>query len=589
MIAAPASRNDPCPCGSGKRYKACHGAVSRYSPRSGSEVAALDGQADDLFEQGDFAGAARAYDRLRSQRRSLTAEQWVRRGVAEEKSGQLAAAEASYREAATRAPDHAEIHANIGAVCVLQKRFVEAQAPLMRALELDPRDASSVAMLAHARQRCCAWDNLEPLFVKLKRMLEKPEALSWPVVPFPLLAMPLSPRHLLAAAKQWAQSLAPERPLPRPPWPALKGERLRVGFVSSDFRPHPLVLVMTELWERLDRDRVETFAYGILPEDKSDVGVRVRRAFEHFSDVSLDTDSAAAQRIRDDRIAILFDLNGYTTHARSQIFALRPSPLQINYIGFPGSLGAAWYDYIVVDRFIAPVSMQPQYTERFLYMPNAHYPSDSTRAPPGPAPSRSQCGLPESAFVFCNFNASYKILPEVFALWMRLLARLPGSVLWLLETEGVAKENLRREALHAGVSPERLLFAPLVSPTDHIARNAAADLFLDTFPYGGHTTANDALLAGLPVLTCVGETLPSRIAGSQLRTIGLPELVARDLADYEARAMRLAQHPSELDNLRARLAANRATHPLFDMARYARDFEDRLLRIASDHVEGIRA
>ncbi len=589
MIAAPASRNDPCPCGSGKRYKACHGALGVAAQASPSDATALYTLADDLFDQGDFARAARIYDRLRTHRGDLSAELWVRRGVALEKSGQLADAEASYREAATRAPDHAEIYANIGAVCVLQQRFAEADSPLTHALRLDPRDAYSLAMLAHARQRCCAWNGLDQLFTTLRRMLENPAALPSPVVPFPLLAMPLSPRHLLTAASEWSRSFAPRPPVTRPPWRAIPGERLRVGFVSSDLRPHPLVVVLAEVWERLDRDRLETFAYGLLPEDKGDVGRRIKRAFEHFTDVSPTPDAAIAQRIRDDRIDILFDLNGYTTHARSQIFALRPAPLQINYIGYPGTLGAKWYDYIIVDGFVAPLAMQPQFTERFLNMPHAHYPSDTTRAPKGPPPSRSEHGLPEQGLVFCNFNASYKILPNVFAIWMRLLHAVPGSVLWLLDSDDNARANLQREAHRAGIGADRLLLASPVSPVEHVARNAAADLFLDTYPYGGHTTANDALLAGLPVLTCTGDTLVSRIAGSQLRAIGLPELVARDLADYEARALRLARNPVDLAALRARLAANRRTHPLFDMARYARDFEDQMLRIAREHAEGVRA
>ncbi len=589
MIAAPASRNDPCPCGSGKRYKACHGALGLAAQASPSDATALYTLADDLFDQGDFARAARIYDRLRTHRGDLSAELWVRRGVALEKSGQLADAEASYREAATRAPDHPEIYANIGAVCVLQQRFAEADSPLTHALRLDPRDAYSLAMLAHARQRCCAWNGLDQLFTTLRRMLENPAALPSPVVPFPLLAMPLSPRHLLTAASEWSRSFAPRPPVTRPPWRAIPGERLRVGFVSSDLRPHPLVVVLAEVWERLDRDRLETFAYGLLPEDKGDVGRRIKRAFEHFTDVSPTPDAAIAQRIRDDRIDILFDLNGYTTHARSQIFALRPAPLQINYIGYPGTLGAKWYDYIIVDGFVAPLAMQPQFTERFLNMPHAHYPSDTTRAPKGPPPSRSEHGLPEQGLVFCNFNASYKILPNVFAIWMRLLHAVPGSVLWLLDSDDNARANLQREAHRAGIGADRLLLASPVSPVEHVARNAAADLFLDTYPYGGHTTANDALLAGLPVLTCTGDTLVSRIAGSQLRAIGLPELVARDLADYEARALRLARNPVDLAALRARLAANRRTHPLFDMARYARDFEDQMLRIAREHAESVRA
>ena len=206
-------------------------------------------------------------------------------------------------------------------------------------------------------------------------------------------------------------------------------------------------------------------------------------------------------------------------------------------------------------------------------MPHMAFPSDTTRLPPGPPPSRAACGLPERAFVFCCFSHSYKILPNVFAIWMRLLAAVPGSVLWLLHTNDEVVSNLRRESARAGVEPSRLVFAPIVKVAEHVARNAAADLFLDSFPYGAHTTANDALLAGLPVLTCAGETMVSRIAGSQLHAIGLPELIATSFPDYEALARRLATEDKVLPSLRQRLAANRHTYPLFDMTRYARDFE----------------
>jgi predicted O-linked N-acetylglucosamine transferase (SPINDLY family) len=274
---------------------------------------------------------------------------------------------------------------------------------------------------------------------------------------------------------------------------------------------------------------------------------------------------------------------GYTIHAREGIFSLRPAPLQINCIGFPGTLGAQWYDYIFTDRFSLPESLQGFYTERALYMPHMAFPSDTTRLPPGPAPTRAACGLPEQGLVFCCFNNSFKILPEVFAIWMRLLRALPGSVLWLLETSSEAKANLRREAAAAGVAAQRLIFAPRVGVGEHVARNAAADLFLDTFPYGAHTTANDALLAGLPLLTCVGETLASRIAGSQLQAIGLSELITTNFADYEALALKLATDAPLLASFRHRLAANRRSSPLFDMARYARDFEDTMLRIWEEH------
>jgi predicted O-linked N-acetylglucosamine transferase (SPINDLY family) len=336
---------------------------------------------------------------------------------------------------------------------------------------------------------------------------------------------------------------------------------------------------MLEFWERVDRRRLELFAYGTSARDHGRMGKRVERVFEHFVDVSREPDEGVAARIREDRIRILFDLNGYTRNGRPAIFAFRPAPLQINCIGFPGTLGADWYDYIFTDRFSLPEHLQRFYTERPLYMPHMAFPSDTTRLPAGPPPTRAACGLPESGFVFCCFNISFKILPEVFAIWMRLLQAVPGSVLWLLETSSEAKENLRREAAAADVDPQRFIFAPRVGVGEHVARHAAADLFLDTFPYGAHTTANDALLAGLPLLTCAGDTLVSRIAGSQLAAIGLSELITANFADYEALALRLATEPGLLASYRQRLAANRTTTPLFDMARYARDFEDAMLRI----------
>jgi predicted O-linked N-acetylglucosamine transferase (SPINDLY family) len=263
---------------------------------------------------------------------------------------------------------------------------------------------------------------------------------------------------------------------------------------------------------------------------------------------------------------------------------LRPSPIQINSIGFPGTLGADWYDYILVDRFGAPDAMQPFYSERLWQMPHASYPSDTTRAPQGPAPSRAECALPAKGFVFCCFNKSFKIIPDVFAIWMRLLHAVPGSVLWLLASDAEATANRRRHAAASGIDTARLIFAAKVPQEQHLARHAAADLFLDSFPYGAHTTTNDALLAGLPVLTCAGETLVTRLAGSQLHATGLPELVTDNFADYEALALRLAREAQALAELRARLAANRHTHPLFDMARYTRDFEDGLEAIWRDYT-----
>ena len=336
----------------------------------------------------------------------------------------------------------------------------------------------------------------------------------------------------------------------------------------------------------IDRGRLEAFAYGILPADNGPVGQRIARSFEHFRDVSAERVSAIVKRIRSDEIAILFDLNGYTQNARPKIFARRPAPLQINSIGFPGTLGADWYDYIHVDGFVAPPETQSGYAERFFLMPHAYVPSDTRRASVGARPTRSSAGLPDKAFVFCCFNNTFKVLPDVFAVWMRLLSAVPGGVLWLLGANDDAAINLRREMKTAGVDPSRLVFAPRVGNAEHLARIALADLFLDTSPYGAHTTTNDALLVGVPVVTCARDTLASRNPGSQLRAIGLPDMVTSTFDEYEALALRLASDPSALASVRARLVENRATYPLFDMARYARDLEDGLLRIWHDYETG---
>ena len=563
--------------GEHKRAFDCYEAVLASDPHQSD---ALGNFASALFERNEFQASAAAYDRLIAIRRELPVPIVVRRGMALQKSGRLDEAEACFRQAAKREPDDPRVLANLGSVCIEQAHYRDADAALTRAFELDAANAYVLSMLAHARAHRCAWSGIGDLFSTLERFIAtSPPSSTSNVAPMPLLAMPLSPEVLLRAAKRWGNAFAPQRKPSNPVATLGPDQRLRVGFVSSDFRPHPMASVITELLERLDRTRFETYGYGLVAEDSGPIGTRIANAFEHFIDVSTASVTQAVDRIRGDGIAILFDLNGYTRNARPELFALRSAPLQINSIGFPGSLGAAWYDYIHVDPFVAPAWAQSHYSERFFCMPHSYYPSDTLRGPQGPSPTRAACGLPDDAFVFCSFNNSFKILPEVFAIWMRLLAATPRSVLWLLDVNADVRSNLRAETMRAGIPSERLIFAPRVSNVEHVARNAAANLFLDTAPYGAHTTANDALLAGLPVVTCAGETFASRVAGSQLHAIGLPELVTSSLAGYEVLALSLAHDPQRLAGLRARLAQNRRTHPLFDMARYARDFEDRLARL----------
>ncbi len=563
--------------------ESCYREVLAAAPNHPDALANLAGA---LYERAAYREAADNYDRLFAIRRDVPAWIWVRRGISQDRIHDEAGAEASFQEAARLAPDDLQIHVSLITQQVGLGHYAAAEPTLLRTLELDPGNPYALSMLMHARQQRCVWSGLDALFTEVDAALARaPHGDGrYTVNPFPLLGMPCSALAQLRAAQRWAATMAPPAPVARPAVTRLAGERLRVGFVSSDLREHPMPHLQMEHWERIDRGRIETFAYGLRPTDPGPIGSRIARAFEHFADVSRETTDELHRRIRADRIAILFDLNGYTAGGDSHLMIRRPAPIQINSIGFPGTLGDDCYDFILVDRFCAPEAMQPFYTERLWHMPHASYPSDTVRAPQGPPPSRAECGLPEQGFVFCCFNKSFKILPDVFKIWMRLLHAVPGAVLWLLASDAESSANLRREAAAAGVDPARLVSAPKVSQAEHLARHAAADLLLDTFPYGAHTTTNDALLAGLPVLTCAGETLVTRLAGSQLHAIGLPELVTDNFADYEALALRLAREPQTLAELRARLAANRHTYPLFDMARYTRDFEDGLEAIWRDYI-----
>jgi protein O-GlcNAc transferase len=567
--------------GERERAEACYERVLAANPQHPD---ALGNLASSLFEREAYRQSALAYERLFAIRRDVPVSVWVRRGLAHQRIGDLASAEASFREAARLAPDDLRIQQNLGTVCFELQRHADGEPAWLRALELRPESPYALSMLAYGRQHRCDWRGLGDLHSRLNRLLETDDAtLEDRANPFNLLTMPTSPAAQLRAAQRWASAVAAASLAARPLVTVARGERLRVGFVSSDFRAHPMVYLSIAYWEGFDRDRFETFAYGIRAADVGPIGQRVARAFDHFADVSDTASAAIVERIRADRIAVLIDLNGYTQHSREQIFAARPAPVQINYLGFPGTLGAQWYDCALVDRFSAPDVLQPFFTERLLALPHMSFPSNPGRLPDGPPPTRAECGLPPHAFVFACFNNAYKILPDVFAVWMRLLHAVEGSVLWLLEAGTEAEGNLRREAATVGIDPGRLIFAPRISPVErHVARIATADLVVDTYPYGAHTTANDALLAGVPLVTQAGDTLVSRIAGSQLHAIGLPELVTSDPAAYEATARRLAQNLGELSRFRARVAANRATTPLFDTRRFTRDFEEALMRAWAD-------
>jgi predicted O-linked N-acetylglucosamine transferase (SPINDLY family) len=311
---------------------------------------------------------------------------------------------------------------------------------------------------------------------------------------------------------------------------------------------------------------------------------RLLKAFDRFVDLTRVSFKAAAERIKADGVDILVDLKGYTRHARTEIMALRPAAIQVSYLGYPGTMAAPFIDYIVVDDFIVPPDQQPYFTEQLVYLPCCYQVNDSRRQIAERAPTRAECGLPDVGFVFCCFNSTYKITSWVFDVWMQLLKEVPGSVLWLLDDNPCATANLRKEAEARCIPGHRLVFAPRLDPPEHLARHRLADLFLDTLPVNAHTTASDALWAGCLLLTVAGQTFPSRVAGSLLRTMGLPELISASLQEYLNTALRLAEDRGFLDSLRARLQANRASGQLFDGSRFARDLEQVYDRLWQKHI-----
>jgi predicted O-linked N-acetylglucosamine transferase (SPINDLY family) len=452
-------------------------------------------------------------------------------------------------------------------------RAGESAAAFREALALGPVSPVARMELLFTLRQICAWDESEPLLAELLASRSCDDLAGW-VVPFFELSLPLSPVRLRDdAAKHSRNVTAGITPHRHPPAAPLGGRRLRVGYVSADFREHPLSHLMQGLFRHHDRSSVEVFLYSIGPDDGSAYRKRIAADAEHFVDLaSFDIEYCVA-RIREDSIDVLVDLMGHTTLNRLRMFAYRPAPVQATYMGFAGTLGADCIDYQIVDRTIVPPELAPSFTERLVYLPDTYMVTDDAQVIETNPLTRASCDLPEGAVVLACFNAPQKIEPEVFESWMRIMNRVPGSVLWLLGMAEAAQKNLRSYAAQRGVTGDRLVFAPRWRKAAHLARLQLADVALDTFYFGAHTTAVDALWAGLPFVTCPGQTFASRVGASVLGAMGLPELIAADRDAYEALAVRLAEHPDERAELRRRLAENRATQPLFDTRRFARHFE----------------
>ena len=459
--------------------------------------------------------------------------------------------------------------------------FGQAAGEFEKALALLPDEEDLPGMVLQDLRQAAAWARLPEWQARIEAAMQQGRAAVSPLT--------WQAQSGDAASNRLCSSLAARRYLPAPaPLPAKKAlspGRIRIAYLSADYVQHAVMRVLAEVFELHDRSRFEIYAYAYGKRQSGGMNERLRHAFEHYVDASAMSDEQAARHIHAQGIDIAVDLMGYTRGERLGILARRPAPIAVNYIGYPGTLCLPFIDYIVGDATLMPPELATHYSEAIVRLPHCYLPTDRQR-PIALPPPRQALGLPPDAFVFCAFSGNYKISPDIFAIWLRLLAAVPGSVLWLVKGSEDASANLRAQAQQAGIDPARLVFAERTRFDQYLARYTLADLFLDTLPYNALATASDALWAGLPVLTCTGQTYVGRGATSIVRAAGLPELATSTLAEYEALALRLATRPAELAALRLRLQQNRAACPLHDTPAYTRHLEAAYTRMAQRWQSG---
>jgi predicted O-linked N-acetylglucosamine transferase (SPINDLY family) len=528
-----------------------------------------------LCESGELAQAAAAFERALALNPQFAAAHNNLGNVLLEQGFKLEAV-ARYERALALQPDYVDAYQNLGNALWDAGRIEKAAAAYRRALELDPDSALARAQLLHSKAHLCDWQDIEAEEEQVLALMRRHPST---VPPFNLLAQRSTLGDQLLCARQWSERLKKGRHARTDHHRPARHRKIRLGYLSVDFRDHPVAYAIAETIERHDRTRFDVFGYSFGPDDGSAFRRRFEGAFDCFSDLRTVGDDAAIETIHRDRIDILVDLTGYTQPTLPRLLATRPAPIQVNFLGFVGTSGADFIDYVIVDPFIVPMAQQPFFSERLVHLAGCWWPAEIDWEIAEETKARTAFGLPEDAFVFCCFNTPYKITARVFDIWMRLLQAVPNSVLWLTAANRTAANNLRREALIRGVCPERLVFARREPMADYLARHRLADLFLDTLPYNGVGTAYHALLAGLPVLTCAGDTFAGRIVGSMLRAVGLPELLTTTLEDYERLALDLTHSPDVLGGIRHKLARTRSSASLFNRDRAVLDSEAAFLRM----------
>jgi len=530
---------------------------------------ALANRADVLRDLKRYDESLATYDRALLIRPGF-AKALVNRAIVLQDLRRYEEALASYEQALKLDPSNADAYHHLGTALHQLRRLDGAVASYRRAFELDPRHGTARSLYVLLKRQICDWTTAAGDQANLIGALRSGAR---SILPLVVISTVDDPAIQLEAARRYLadNKLAREITLP-PPAPVAR-DKIRVGYLSADFRDHTISVSTAELFGLHDRSRFETYAFSLGVDDGGAMRKLMMSSFDRFLDVRSMSDLEVARLMRALEIDVAVDLAGFTDGCRPAILARRPAPIQVNYLGYAGTMGADFIDYIFVDRVLVPADQQTFFSERLVHLPECYLPSDTTREIAEPGAPRSAYGLPEHGFVFACFNNSYKITPAIFDVWMRLLQAVAGSVLWVRSDNEWAVANLRREAEARGVASDRLIVAGRCPLPEHLARYRLADLFLDTLPYTAHSTAVDGLWAGLPVLTCAGRSFAARSAASLLSAIGLPELVTSTLEEYEALALKLARDPDLLGRLRERLARNRSTTPLFDTKRLCRHLE----------------
>lgn len=592
-------------------------AFSQVLAKEPQQAEVLKSQADVLRQLGRTAESIAHFDRALDLQPEFAAG-WAIRGGLRSDLGDFVGAAEDYAKAVEVQPNFPKAWNNYGQILRQLYRFPEALTAVETALKYQPdfplakanyaqslsdvgRTAESArvwsealvkrpdhlygyGLMLHEQLKICDWSGFEATVAEIHERIGQGKPAD---VPWPILAHTSDPYLQLQCAKIHLR----ER-FPNPIEAIWRGEayhhdKIRLAYVSTDFRNHAVSHLIAGLFKRHDRARFEVTGLALGPASDDFMRQRIAPTFDRFIDIKDHSDLEAARLIRDLEIDILIDLNGFTTHCRPGIFAHRPAPVQVNFLGHPGTMGASFMDYIIGDQWVTPKAIEDAFSEAVIRMPHSYQVNDIDRGAVEAPPSRAAAGLPEAGFVFCCFNANFKITPDVFAIWMRLLQAIPGSVLWVFQSRPDAAENLRRHASAAGVDPERLVFAPPIGFNSHLARHQLADLFLDTFHYNAHTTGSDALWAGLPMVTMAGKGFASRVAASLLDAVGLPELITDSPQAYEQLALDLAQNPQRLRLIRDKLAKTGAVSPLFDTDRYCRSLEQAYQTIHARAVEGL--